>query len=158
MTDEERKKSLVEASGNSAASKMPAQFAATRDQCYVSPHGCSADEEIVDFNKLSCPVTASGKKSEQPKSSPSSAVLRKIPVKDERGIGMLSLNCATLLTQEEANPCSASREITPVASTRNSYNLKKYPDSPGGDFHQVYPDSNLTFVTAVLLYGALILF
>ena len=52
----------------------------------------------------------------------------------KRCSGMLSLNCKAM-EQEEANPFSASRDITPVASTRSSYNwsLKKTPNSPGAD-------------------------
>ena len=41
------------------------------------------------------------------------------------GVGALNLDC-----QEEENPYNVSRDVTPVASTRSSYNCKKTPNSP----------------------------
>jgi len=73
-----------------------------------------------------------------PKSGPASAV-RPSAV---RPGGMLSLNCVHQIDQEDANPFSASPDITPAASTRSSYNSNwnKTPHSPAADsppVHQV---------------------
>mmetsp|Transcript_71201 Transcript_71201/g.104337 ORF Transcript_71201/g.104337 Transcript_71201/m.104337 type:complete len:94 (-) Transcript_71201:246-527(-) len=63
-----------------------------------------------------------------PKSGPASAVRPSA----ERPGGMLSLNCAHQIDQEEAKPFSASRDITPAATTPSSYNSNwnKTPHSP----------------------------
>ena len=54
---------------------------------------------------------------------------------DKRREEGISLHCA--IDQEEANPYSASRDITPAASTRVSYNWRNNPGSPNSEPLQV---------------------
>ena len=57
-------------------------------------------------------------------------------------VGALTLSCNDAMEQEEANPSSLSRDITPAASTRSSHNWKKTtPNSPSEPLFRELTDS-----------------
>ena len=78
---------------------------------------------------------SSGVAQQQPSSAPG-AFPQSVPSEKRRAEG-ISLNCACAIDKEEANPYSASRDITPAASTRVSYNWRNNPGSPNSEPLQV---------------------
>lgn len=55
------------------------------------------------------------------------------------------MSCNDAIEQEEANPCSVSRDITPAASTRSSHNWKKTtPNSPSEPLFRELTDSRVS--------------
>ena len=73
---------------------------------------------------------------------------------EERRAEGLSLHCACAIDQEEANPYSASRDITPAASTRVSYNWRNNPGTPNSEPLQVCHSPSIAPVRAVHCTGA----
>jgi hypothetical protein len=71
---------------------------------------------------------------------------------DKRREEGISLHCA--IDQEEANPYSASRDITPAASTRVSYNWRNNPGSPNSEPLQVCHSPLIASVRAAHCTGA----
>ncbi len=102
---------------------------------------------IADMPTIPCAPAEAGKASpgfchqaEQPSSAPGGSLeaLRQSVLNDKRRAEGLSLYCAGAMDPEEANPYSSSRDITPAASTRSSYNWRKNPGSPNGDPLKVF--------------------
>lgn len=85
------------------------------------------------------PSAAPSRALQQPSSAPGGSLeaLRQSVLNDKRRAEGLSLHCAGAMDPEEANPYSPSRDITPAASTRSSYNWRKIPGSPNGEPLQV---------------------